>query len=235
MRTYDSCFSCLRRARNVEMYAHMCIVCSVCIAYGSSSLGSRRLDDAGVESSPLRIRCSRCVLSIGLFISGDTAVRTARKRRCDRRHLSEFARDITFPPPLFNGNSWSRTEKLFKLNHYADLRTRSAHSPVWLRARCPHLREDYPLAVALYASAASLSAREECGKQLPRILRGCPFACMPFSRPHGATYDIQLSSPCVDVDTPLDPGQPCSRGKGIAAGAFRLRWIWHRYSPGTTI
>ncbi|KAL0115893.1 hypothetical protein PUN28_011047 [Cardiocondyla obscurior] len=57
----------------------------------------------------------------------------------------------------------------------------------------PHLREDYPPAVALCASAASLSAREECGKRLPRILRGRPFARMPFSRPHDTTRDTPLS------------------------------------------
>lgn len=38
--------------------------------------------------------------------------------------------------------------------------------------------------------------------------------------------------PCADVDTPLDPGQPYSPGKGMAAGTFRLRWIWRRHSPG---
>lgn len=136
----------------------------------------------------------------------------------DRRHQSESAGDNVARLTVARGIE----QKLLKLNHYG-IWTRSARSPAWLRAHYPHLREDYPPAVALCASAASLSAREECGKQLPRILPGRPFACMPFSRPHDATYDTHnCPSLCPDVDTPLDSGQSHSQGEGIiTAGEFR--------------
>lgn len=55
-------------------------------------------------------------------------------------------------------------QKLLKLNPLRGSARGPLASPVWLRAHCPRLREDYPLAVALYASAVSLNAREECGE-----------------------------------------------------------------------
>jgi len=92
------------------------------------------------------------------------------------------------------------------------------------------LREDYPPAVALCVSAASLSAREECGKQLPRILRGRPFACMPSSRLRDATV----------LHTIVPPSPTRTRlwiRVSRVRGARRYPWkyfghveIWHRHN-----